>query len=33
VTPAGLVQLGHSKDRRPDLPQVKVMLAGFLIVA
>lgn len=27
VTPDGLFQLGHSKDRRPDLPQVKVMLA------
>jgi transposase len=29
VTPAGLFQLGHSKDRRPDLPQVKVMLAAL----
>lgn len=27
VTPEGLFQLGHSKDHRPDLPQVKVMLA------
>lgn len=27
VTPDGLFQLGHSKDKRPDLPQVKVMLA------
>lgn len=27
VTPAGLFQFGHSKDRRPDLPQVKVKLA------
>jgi transposase len=27
VTPDGLFQLGHSKGRRPDLPQVKVMLA------
>lgn len=27
VDPEGLFQLGHSKDRRPDLPQVKVMLA------
>ena len=27
VTPDGLFQFGHSKDRRPDLPQVKVMLA------
>lgn len=27
VTPDGLFQLGHSKDRRPDLPQVKVMMA------
>ncbi len=29
VTPEGLFQLGHSKDRRPDLPQVKVMLAAL----
>lgn len=27
VTSGGLFQLGHSKDRRPDLPQVKVKLA------
>jgi transposase len=27
VTPDGLFQLGHSKDHRPDLPQVKVMLS------
>jgi len=27
VTPDGLFQFGHSKDRRPDLPQVKVMLS------
>lgn len=27
VTSDGLFQLGHSKDRRPDLPQVKVMMA------
>ena len=27
VTPDGLCQFGHSKDRRPDLPQVKVRLA------
>jgi len=27
VTADGLFQFGHSKDRRPDLPQVKVMLA------
>jgi len=27
VTEDGLFQLGHSKDHRPDLPQVKVMLA------
>lgn len=27
VTPDGLFQLGHSKDRRPDQPQVKVMQA------
>jgi transposase len=27
VTPDGLFQLGHSKDHRPDLPQLKVMLA------
>jgi len=27
VTPDGLFQFGHSKDHRPDLPQVKVMLS------
>jgi transposase len=27
VSPEGLFQFGHSKDHRPDLPQVKVMLA------
>jgi transposase len=27
VTSDGLFQFGHSKDRRPDLPQVKVMLS------
>lgn len=27
VTPEGLFQFGYSKDRRPDLPQVKVKLA------
>jgi len=27
VTPAGLFQLGHSKDHRPDLPQVKSAMA------
>ena len=27
VTPAGLFQLGHSKDHRPDLPQVKITMA------
>jgi transposase len=27
VTEDGLCQFGHSKDHRPDLPQVKVMLA------
>jgi transposase len=26
LTPDGLLQLGHSKDHRPDLPQLKVML-------
>jgi transposase len=29
VTEAGLFQFGHSKDHRPDLPQVKVMLAAL----
>jgi transposase len=27
VSPSGLFQFGHSKDHRPDLPQVKVMQA------
>ena len=27
VTEDGLLQFGHSKDHRPDLPQVKVMLS------
>jgi transposase len=27
VSPEGLFQFGHSKDHRPDLPQVKLMLA------
>ena len=27
VTPDGLFQLGHSKDHRPDLPQLKIALA------
>lgn len=27
MTPDGLFQFGHSKDHRPDLPQVKVMLS------
>jgi transposase len=27
VTPGGLFQLGHSKDHRPDLPQLKIALA------
>jgi transposase len=29
VTEEGLFQFGHSKDHRPDLPQVKVMLAAL----
>lgn len=29
VTEGGLVQFGHSKDHRPDLPQVKVMLSSL----
>jgi transposase len=37
ITPEGLMQLGHSKDHRPDLPQLKIMAAaaepsGHLIV-
>jgi transposase len=27
VTPDGLFQLGHSKDHRPDLPQVKIAMS------
>jgi len=27
VTPEGMFQLGHSKDHRPDLPQVKIALS------
>jgi len=27
VTPEGVFQFGHSKDHRPDLPQVKVMMS------
>ena len=29
VTPDGLFQFGHSKDHRPDRPQVKVMLSAL----
>ena len=29
VTEDGLFQLGHSKDHRPDLPQLKVMQAAL----
>jgi len=29
VTQDGLLQFGHSKDHRPDLPQLKVMLASL----
>ena len=29
VSAEGLLQFGHSKDHRPDLPQVKVMLASL----
>jgi transposase len=29
ITEAGLFQYGHSKDHRPDLPQLKVMLASL----
>jgi transposase len=28
ITPEGLMQLGHSKDHRPDLPQLKIMAAA-----
>src|SRR3954470_22765991 len=27
ITPDGIMQLGHSKDHRPDLPQLKIMAA------
>ena len=27
VTPEGMFQLGHSKDHRPDLPQVKIAMS------
>ena len=30
VTPEGLFQFGHSKDHRPDLPQVKVMMSSLI---
>ena len=29
ITEGGLFQLGHSKDHRPDLPQVKIMQAAL----
>jgi transposase len=29
VTEGGLLQFGHSKDQRPDLPQVKIMLSAL----
>jgi transposase len=29
VTDAGLFQFGHSKDHRPDLPQVKIMVSAL----
>jgi transposase len=29
ITPDGLMQLGHSKDHRPDLPQFKLMAAAL----
>jgi len=29
VTEQGLLQLGHSKDHRPDLPQLKLVLASL----
>jgi transposase len=28
IAPDGLMQLGHSKDHRPDLPQLKIMAAA-----
>jgi transposase len=33
VTPAGMFQLGHSKDHRPDLPQVKIAPLTTTVVA
>jgi transposase len=29
ITPDGLLQLGHSKDHRPDLPQLKINLSAL----
>lgn len=29
VTPAGLFQFGHSKDHRPDLPQLKISMSAL----
>lgn len=29
ITPDGLLQLGHSKDHRPDLPQLKINLSAI----
>ena len=29
VSPDGLLQFGHSKDHRPDLPQFKVQLSAL----
>jgi transposase len=29
ITPDGLLQLGHSKDHRPDLPQLKISLSAL----
>jgi len=29
VTPEGMFQLGHSKDHRPDLPQLKIAMAAL----
>lgn len=29
ITPDGLLQLGHSKDHRPDLPQLKIKLSAL----
>src|SRR5207249_1444970 len=28
VSPEGMFQLGHRKDHRPDLPQLKISMAG-----